>query len=134
MLRDYETVVIYDPSLDESGYEQQIQTFGQIVEQEGGRISGLDKWGKRQLAYQIKKKDDGYYAVIRYQCEPAAIRELERRLRLNEHVLRQMTIVDEAAKASTDQPETPQTAGSEGEAGSAAADADEEGGTGGPEV
>lgn len=134
MLRDYETVVIYDPSLDESGYEQQIQAFSQIVEQEGGRISGLDKWGKRQLAYQIKKKDDGYYAVIRYQCEPAAIRELERRLRLNEHVLRQMTVVDEAAKVSTEQPETPRTAEPEGEADSAAGEAAQEGGTGGSEV
>ena len=134
MLRDYETVVIYDPSLDESGYEQQIQAFSQIVEQEGGRISGLDKWGKRQLAYQIKKKDDGYYAVIRYQCEPAAIRELERRLRLNEHVLRQMTVVDEAAKASTEEPEAPQTTKPEEETGSAAGDESREGETGGPEV
>jgi small subunit ribosomal protein S6 len=108
MVRDYETVIIFDPSLDESGYEQQIQTFTQIVEQEGGRISGLDKWGKRQLAYQIRKKDDGYYAVIRYQCNPSAVRELERRLRLNEFVLRQMTVVDEGAKIRAEKQEAQQ--------------------------
>jgi len=97
-LRDYETVVIYDPSLDESGFDQQVAGFSQAIEQAGGRLSRVDKWGKRQLAYPIRKKDDGYYAVIKYRCDSGSVRELERRLRLNELVLREMTVIDESGK------------------------------------
>ena len=58
----------------------------------GGRVDKLDVWGKRRMSFEINKKPEGIYAVVDMHCEPAAIKELDRQLNLNESVLRTKVI------------------------------------------
>ena len=58
------------------------------IKESGGCVDKLDVWGKRRMSFEIQKKSEGIYAVVDMHCEPAAIKELDRQLNLNEAVLR----------------------------------------------
>lgn len=58
------------------------------MREENGKVENVDIWGKRRLAYPINKKDEGIYAVVTLECESASVLELDRRLNLNDNVLR----------------------------------------------
>lgn len=64
-----------------------MEKFKGIVEAHG-TLTSVDEWGKRRLAYPINKKDEGIYAVVTLECESASVLELDRRLNLNDNVLR----------------------------------------------
>ncbi|MFW0788095.1 30S ribosomal protein S6 [Gordonia sp. CPCC 205333] len=87
-MRHYELMVILDPSLDERTVAPSLDTFLNVVRTDGGKIDGVDIWGKRRLAYEIAKHSEGIYAVIDLNAEPATVSELDRQLKLNESVLR----------------------------------------------
>ncbi|CAB4543548.1 MAG: 30S ribosomal protein S6 [actinobacterium acAMD-2] len=87
-MRRYEMMVILDPDLEERTVAPSLDTFLNVVRQSGGNVDNVDIWGRRRLAYEIQKKSDGIYAVIDMTCEPAAVKELDRQLNLNESVLR----------------------------------------------
>ncbi len=87
-MRHYELMVILDPSLDERTVAPSLDTFLNVVRQDGGKIDKVDVWGKRRLAYEIAKHSEGIYAVIDISATPAAVAELDRQLGLNESVLR----------------------------------------------
>ena len=87
-MRRYEMMVILDPELEERTVAPSLDTFLNVVRQSGGNVDNVDIWGRRRLAYEIQKKSDGIYAVIDMTCEPAAVKELDRQLNLNESVLR----------------------------------------------
>lgn len=87
-MRHYELMVILDPSLDERTVGPSLDTFLNVVRQEGGKIDKVDVWGKRRLAYEIAKHSEGIYAVIDISATPATVSELDRQLGLNESVLR----------------------------------------------
>jgi small subunit ribosomal protein S6 len=87
-LRKYEVMVILDPSLDERTVAPSLDTYLNVVRQDGGQVTNVDVWGKRRLAYEIAKNPDGIYAVIDLEAEPATVKELDRQLTLNESVLR----------------------------------------------
>jgi len=91
-LRSYEVMVILDPSLDERTVAPSLDTYLNVVRQDGGEVRGVDVWGKRRLAYEIAKNPEGIYAVIDLQAEPATVKELDRQLSLNESVLRTKVI------------------------------------------
>ena len=86
--RTYEVMVILDPELDERTVSPSLDTFLNVIRQDGGTIGSVDVWGRRRLAYQIDKKSEGIYAVVSISCSPAAVAELDRQLGLNESVLR----------------------------------------------
>ena len=65
-----------------------LDTLLNVVREEGGKVDKVDVWGKRRLAYEIKKNSEGIYAVVEMNCEPATVQELDRLLTLNESVLR----------------------------------------------
>ena len=92
-MRSYEVVFTLVPSLSEDEIEQNIATFTQAAQQEGASIVGVDKWGKRKLAYPVKKHTEGYYVVVTLE-EPAAqaVRELERRFKVTDSVIRFLTV------------------------------------------
>ena len=94
MPRPYETVIIFDSSLDDSQVQEKVQKFARLVAPNGGDSVKVDVWGKRKLAYPIDKKEQGIYTVLRYETEPSALTEFERVMRLDEQVLRQLTVVD----------------------------------------
>jgi len=81
-------MVILDPSLDERTVAPSLDTYLNVVRQDGGEVESVDVWGKRRLAYEINKNAEGIYAVIDLKAEPATVKELDRQLTLNESVLR----------------------------------------------
>ncbi|NLV77742.1 MAG: 30S ribosomal protein S6 [Rhodococcus sp.] len=87
-MRHYELMIILDPSLDERTVAPSLETFLNVIRQEGGKIDKVDVWGKRRLAYEIAKNTEGIYAVVDINATPAAVAELDRQLGLNESVLR----------------------------------------------
>jgi small subunit ribosomal protein S6 len=91
-MRRYEVMVILDPELEERTVEPSIDQYLNIVRDGGGMVEKLDIWGRRKLAYDIKKKAEGIYAVIDLTAEPAVVKELDRQLTLNESVLRTKVI------------------------------------------
>ncbi len=96
-LRQYEVMVILDPDLDERTVAPSLDTYLNVVRQSGGSVENVDVWGKRRLAYEINKKSEGIYAVIDLTAEPAAVKELDRQLSLNESVVRTKVIRPEVA-------------------------------------
>ena len=95
-MRAYEVMVILDPSLDERTVAPSLDTYLNVVRQDGGQVESVDVWGKRRLAYEIDKNAEGIYAVIDLQAEPATVKELDRQLSLNESVLRTKVIRPDA--------------------------------------
>ena len=85
---DYELMVILDPELDERTVAPSLDKFLNVIRSEGGSVANVDIWGRRRLAYEIKKHAEGVYAVVNFTCEPATAKELDRQLGLNESVLR----------------------------------------------
>ena len=95
-MRSYEVMVILDPSLDERTVAPSLDTYLNVVRQDGGQVESVDVWGKRRLAYEIDKNAEGIYAVVTLQAEPATVKELDRQLTLNESVLRTKVIRPDA--------------------------------------
>ncbi len=93
MARNYETTFILSPVLDESSLEQQFSKIEAAVEREGGTVKEWEKWGKRRLAFPIKRQSDGYYAFLRFEGTPDSIERLVDTFRLDENILRHMHIV-----------------------------------------
>jgi small subunit ribosomal protein S6 len=87
-MRHYEVMVILDPTLEERTIAPSLDTFLNVVKQDGGSVDKVDVWGRRRMAYEIDKHAEGIYAVVDLQANPAAVQELDRQLNLNESVLR----------------------------------------------
>jgi small subunit ribosomal protein S6 len=95
-MRRYELMVILDPNLEERTIAPSIDQFLGVIKTEGGSVEKVDVWGRRRLAYDIKKKSEGIYAVIDLTAQPATVKELDRQLNLNESILRTKVIRPEA--------------------------------------
>jgi len=87
-VRKYEVMVILDPDLEERTVGPNLDTFLNVVRHAGGVIDKVDIWGRRRLAYEIKKRHEGIYAVVDLTSPAEAVAELDRQLRLNDAVLR----------------------------------------------
>ena len=87
-MRAYELMVILDPNLEERTVQPSLDTYLNVVRNDGGTVDNVDIWGRRRLAYEIDKNAEGIYAVVQLQAEPATVKELDRQLSLNESVLR----------------------------------------------
>ncbi len=87
-MRHYELMIILDPDLEERTVTPSLETYLKIIKDSGGNVNKLDVWGKRRRSFEIKKTAEGIYAVADMHCEPAAIKELDRQLNLNESILR----------------------------------------------
>ena len=94
MARPYETVLILDSSLDESQIEEKLARLKRAIgDGEDGAVT-VTHWGKRKLAYPIGRKEQGVYVILRFETEPERLTELERLARIDEQVLRHLTVVD----------------------------------------
>jgi small subunit ribosomal protein S6 len=89
-------MVILDPSLEERTVEPSLDKYLNVIRKDGGSVESVDVWGKRRLAYEIKKQAEGIYAVINLTAEPATVKELDRQLGLNDSVLRTKVLRPEA--------------------------------------
>ena len=140
-MRKYETIVISDPDLQDQTRTELFDKIRNIIARENGIFLDLDDWGSKKLAYEIRKKLRGHYACLTYGGTGDLVKELERNLRLNDDVMKFMTILisddvtaeslaqelqdAEAAKAAA--AEAAQTAAAEAEQKTVAAEADDAG-------
>ncbi|WP_324171252.1 30S ribosomal protein S6 [Sulfurimonas sp.] len=91
-MRKYENLVIVKPTFTAEEILSSIKAIEEIITSNGGEIATTDSMGMRKLAYPIDKNERGYYHVIYYSIAPSAITEIERRFRINEDLLRFVTI------------------------------------------
>jgi small subunit ribosomal protein S6 len=87
-MRKYEVMVIMDPDTDERTIQPTLEQFLTVITKGGGTVESLDIWGRRRLAYEIRKKPEGIYAVINLTANPADVKELDRQFSINESVMR----------------------------------------------
>jgi len=81
-------MVILDPNLEERTVQPSLDKYLNVIRNDGGTVDEIEVWGRRRLAYEIKKNDEAIYAVIKLQAEPATVKEFDRQLTLNESILR----------------------------------------------
>jgi small subunit ribosomal protein S6 len=91
-MRNYENLVIVKPTFTEEETQASIKAIEEVITSNGGEIATTDTMGMRKLAYPIDKNLRGYFHVIYYSIAPSAITEIERRFRINEDLLRFVTI------------------------------------------
>ncbi len=96
-MREYETTFVLAPTLSEEEVEETVTGFTGVAEEKGAKVVNVDNWGKRRLAFPVKKHEDGFYVVLTLQEETVeAVTELERRFKVNDSVIRFLSIrVDE---------------------------------------
>ena len=108
-MKTYETTIIFDPGLEEARINEEVERVSQSIAQASGEIVEVQRWGKRKLAYNIRKRRDGTYIHIKHKSPPELIGEMDRKFRLNEGVLRHLTVLavkispraaEEAARAA----------------------------------
>ena len=91
-MRDYELMVVLTPELDDDGVTATTERVKSLVAARGGEVVDVQPWGRRRLAYPIKRLRDGYYAVAKLKLDPEAAEPLDRSLRLTEPVIRHMLV------------------------------------------
>lgn len=91
--RIYETIFIVNASLEEQEIEEVITKVTSYIENNGGEITEINKWGRRRLAYPINKKYNGYYVHLIFNAKPSMVPLLERFLVLDDTILRHLTLI-----------------------------------------
>ena len=114
-MRAYEVIFILDPALGDDGLDGAIAAASGVVTKEGGEVVEVQKWGKKRLAYEVKRRREGHYVFLRLQAPVKAVSELERHLNIAEPVLKFLTVLTQVphrkfGKARSYAP-TPQEAG-----------------------
>ena len=99
MTHQYELMVILNPEIDERTVAPSLDKFLKVITNDGGSIDKVDIWGKRRLAYEIQKKNEGIYAVVNFTATAATTQELDRQLNLNEQIMRTKVLRAEEAIA-----------------------------------
>jgi small subunit ribosomal protein S6 len=100
-VRNYEVVFIAAPTLTSEELDGFINHVQTVVESKNGKVVKLDNWGKKSLAYKIKRFREGYYVVLSIEGDGGAIAELERRFRVTDYIIRFISVrIDEDLKRS----------------------------------
>ena len=99
MTHQYELMVILNPEIDERQVGVNLDKFLKVITTDGGTIENIDIWGKRRLAYEIQKKNEGIYAVVNFTATAATTQELDRQLNLSEQIMRTKVLRAEEAIA-----------------------------------
>lgn len=92
-MNKYELMFIIDPTLEDATKEAVVETVKGIIAADG-EVQNVDIWGMRKLAYPIQKKNEGYYVVVDFTASPALPKELDRRLKISDNVIRHIIIAD----------------------------------------
>ena len=95
-MRNYEGVFILNPDLVGDAAKSAIAQVQELVSKSGGRVDGLQEWGKRRLAYKIGKRHEGNYLVLNFQMDSQQTKKFEQALRLNDQVLRYLLVNKDA--------------------------------------
>lgn len=91
-MRNYELVTVISPEIDEEAVLKVIDEMGKFIGDRGGIVDSTDKWGKRKLAYPLRKFTEGNYLLTRFQAEPQLIKEIKINLNASENILRHLIV------------------------------------------
>jgi small subunit ribosomal protein S6 len=94
-MRKYETIFILHPSLDEEAVKANVEKFKGVIENGGGVVDNVDVWGRRKLAYEIAKVNEGYYTLVNFTANTDLPKELDRIFRITDSVIRHIIIKEE---------------------------------------
>ncbi len=92
MLHEYETMIVIRPDLDDAVTSGIVEKLEAVITEKSGTILIRDDWGKRKLNYPIAKNQKGHYVLLNYLVKPAEVAELERKIRIDDNVVRFLTI------------------------------------------
>ena len=91
-MNKYELVVVVNAVIEDDARAAVIENAKDLITRFGGTISGVDEWGKKRLAYEIQKMNDGFYYFIKFEAETTAIAEIESQMRIMDNVLRYLCV------------------------------------------
>ncbi len=91
-MRNYEGVFIIKADLSNESAKGVVAGLQELVTKNGGRVDGLQEWGKKRLAYKINKKHEGSYVILNFQLDSKHTKKLEQSLKLNDQLLRYLLI------------------------------------------
>jgi small subunit ribosomal protein S6 len=98
-MRIYEELFILDPKAPDEQVDAVVGQIEDVVKSSGGTVDKVDRWGVRRLGYRVQKRDEGLYILVQFTADAAAVHEIERRLRVDENVLKFITVrIDEKIK------------------------------------
>ncbi|MDH5605631.1 MAG: 30S ribosomal protein S6 [Anaerolineae bacterium] len=89
-MRPYEVAFIIHPDLDDSAFKEVLDRVQAWIKDAGGKVTKVDHWGKKKMAYEIRKQKEGQYVILQAEMEPSFCTELERNMRFQESVMRFM--------------------------------------------
>jgi len=107
MMKNYETIFIMDPDLEESQALATIEKLKGIITQGQGEIIKVEDWGKRKLAYDVKKKSRGHYILTTFSGSPALLSELHRNFRVMDAVIKFQSVRLDERLESVEKPSVP---------------------------
>ncbi len=90
-MKAYEVMYIVKP-VEEEAFEAVVAKFEKLITDNGGTVEKTDRWGKKRLAYEIQKLTEGIYVLVTFSAEPAAVKELDRVLKITDEILRHMIV------------------------------------------
>lgn len=93
-MNKYESVVIINPNLETEGIKNLITKFSDLINS-NGKVNSVEELGKKKLAYEIKKLNEGYYIVFKFEADPELIKELERVYRITDEVIKFIVVKEE---------------------------------------
>src|SRR5271169_2297053 len=98
-MRIYEELFIVRPDLPEEETDQLIERLTLLIAGQGGNVDKSEKWGVRKLAYRVQKRTEGFYVLLQFVAKPETVKEVERRLRVSDEVMKFITVrIDERLK------------------------------------
>lgn len=104
MTHPYEVVYIFDSALEDETINQKLDQFHGMIKVDGADAPALNHWGRRTLAYPIKKRTQGYYVVANFDTDPKLLPEFERTLRLDEGLLRYLLVLNDNPPSTAQAP------------------------------
>ena len=96
-MNKYELAVVVNAKIDDEARNAVVDKVKALIERFGGQITEVEDWGKKRLAYEIDKMNDGFYYFIRFEAEKTAPAEIEKRMRIADNVIRYLCVRNEAA-------------------------------------
>lgn len=89
-MNKYQLLYIIDNGIDDEEKQVVIDKYTALIESLGGTIDAIEKWGTRKLAYPINHKKDGYYVIVKFQANAEAPAEIDRQMKINDQIVRQL--------------------------------------------
>lgn len=101
--KEYESVCVLHPTMSEQDVEADLAAVQALISGAGGEILEVERWGRRRLAYEIERVHEGIYTFVRFKAPSTVLNDLDRRYRLNERLLRHLTILSDGPHHKMDE-------------------------------